>query len=277
MVANARFTWANIALRTLEEQALIPLTHEHPLEMGVNRNERGILDRFRGDPRYVELFEAAFPAARDTITLENVVKAISSFERTLVSLESPYDRFLAGQTKALNAAARRGYDLFRSENLNCARCHAGRNFRMVAGHLTTDADHLMAYHNTGLYNVGGTGAYPGDSPGLIGSTGVPEDAGRFKAPTLRNIAVTSPYMHDGSVPTLDEVIDFYAAGGRLIASGSNAGDGRANPFKSPFITGFDITPEEKRDLIAFLESLTDRAFLTNPAFSNPFAETPLGQ
>ena len=86
--------------------------------------------------------------------------------------------------------------------------------------------------------------------------------GRFRTPSLRNVAVTAPYMHDGSVKTLSEVIDIYAAGGR--------GAGRRNPFKSVFASGFEITPVQKKDLLAFLNSLTDESFLTNPRFSNPF-------
>jgi cytochrome c peroxidase len=101
-------------------------------------------------------------------------------------------------------------------------------------------------------------------------TEIPEDMGRFKAPTLRNVGVTAPYMHDGSVATLEDVIAIYAAGGRVIASGPLAGDGRTNRFKSSLITGFEISPDETRDLVEFLHSLTDKAFLTNPAFANPF-------
>jgi cytochrome c peroxidase len=93
--------------------------------------------------------------------------------------------------------------------------------------------------------------------------------GRFKAPTLRNIALTAPYMHDGSIPTLEAVIDHYKAGGRKIHVGKFAGVGSKNPFKSEFISGFELTEAEKNDLIAFLKSLTDEIFIHNPAFSNP--------
>ena len=91
----------------------------------------------------------------------------------------------------------------------------------------------------------------------------------FKAPTLRNIARSAPYMHDGSLATLDEVIDFYAAGGRVIHDGPRAGDGRAHPGKSPFIKGFELTPEERADLLAFLNALTDERFLADPRHGNP--------
>ena len=97
----------------------------------------------------------------------------------------------------------------------------------------------------------------------------PEDMGAFRAPTLYNIALTAPYMHDGSVTTLEEVVEHYAAGGRLIESGAHAGDGRKNPYKSDRVAGLELEEQEKRDLVEFLKSLTDEDFVTNPRFSNP--------
>jgi len=97
-----------------------------------------------------------------------------------------------------------------------------------------------------------------------------QDVGKFRAPTLRNIAVTAPYMHDGSIATLGEVLDHYAAGGRTIAAGAHAGVGRDNPNKSPNVRGFAMTGADKRDLIAFLETLTDSGFLKNRALSDPW-------
>ena len=129
----------------------------------------------------------------------------------------------------------------------------------------------QGFFNTGLYNVDGLGAYPTVDQGLIEVTGQSMDMGRFRAPTLRNIAVTAPYFHDGSAATLEEVLDIYAAGGRVIDDGENAGDGRQSPIKSGFVHGFALSDQDKADLLAFLESLTDERLLTNPAFSNPFA------
>jgi cytochrome c peroxidase len=93
--------------------------------------------------------------------------------------------------------------------------------------------------------------------------------GRFKAPTLRNIEKTAPYMHDGSIATLSEVLDHYAAGGRNVIDGPHAGDGRASPFKSDFVPGFALSASEKADVIAFLESLTDEELLTDPRYADP--------
>ena len=103
-------------------------------------------------------------------------------------------------------------------------------------------------------------------------TGERRDMGRFKAPSLRNVAVTAPYMHDGSVATLRDVVANYERGGRLIETGRNAGDGRLSPFKSEFVNGFDLSDTERDDLIAFLESLTDQTVLADPRFSNPFLD-----
>ena len=270
---NGRYTWANDSLTTLEQQALVPLTNRHPLEMGLVEGEAaGALARVRDDAAYRPLFRDAFPGEQDPITLTNVVRAISTFVRTLLSFESPYDQFLRGDRQALSESARRGMDLFRSTEFKCARCHDGINFRMTPGHRTGRDDETVAYHNTGLYNLTGDGSYPEVDRGLFDVTHVAADMGRFKAPTLRNVAVTAPYMHDGSMATLEEVLDHYAAGGRVIASGPHAGDGRRNPHKSPLVPGFPLTPAQKRDLLAFLDSLTDRAFLNNPAFANPFHE-----
>ena len=106
--------------------------------------------------------------------------------------------------------------------------------------------------------------------GVAEITGEDRDMGKFRAPTLRNIAVTAPYMHDGSIATLDGVLDHYAAGGRTIASGPHAGIGHDNPNKDPLIGGFELSGPDRQDLIAFLLSLTDEAVLHDPRFANPW-------
>ena len=131
---------------------------------------------------------------------------------------------------------------------------------------------LRPFHNTGLYNTAGDFSYPAIDTGLFEVTGNKQDVGRFRAPTLRNIGLTAPYMHDGSIANLSQVIDFYAAAGRNLSSGDNAGDGRLNPLKSQFIKGFVLNKQEKNDLINFLLTLTDSQFITNPQHSNPFKE-----
>jgi cytochrome c peroxidase len=148
--------------------------------------------------------------------------------------------------------AKRGMELFFSEKLECFHCHGGFNFTQSSQHENQRLD-LQPFHNTGLHNVNDKGAYPIDDQGLIEVTLQPGDMGKFRAPTLRNVEVSAPYMHDGSLATLDDVIDFYAAGGR--------GHGMVNPLKSHFLAGFELKSQQKQDLIAFLHSLTDRQFL----------------
>jgi cytochrome c peroxidase len=159
-------------------------------------------------------------------------------------------------------------ELFFSERLECFHCHGGFNFTDS----TTHADALVesiGYHNTGLYNTDGNGAYPVDNTGLLDMTGVRRDMGRFKAPTLRNIALTAPYMHDGSIATLDDVIDHYERGGRQITNGQYAGDGRLSPYKSEFVRGFELSAAERADLISFLQALTDRDLIERESLSDP--------
>jgi cytochrome c peroxidase len=121
-----------------------------------------------------------------------------------------------------------------------------------------------------LYNLAGLLSYPAADAGLHDVTLDAKDVGKFKAPTLRNIAVTAPYMHDGSIATPEEVLDHYAAGGRTIVGGPYQGVGRANVNKSPAIRGFTLTAAERSDLVAFLKSLTDDQLLRDPRFANPW-------
>ena len=188
----------------------------------------------------------------------------------MISADSPYDRYQRGDDTALSESALRGMDLFFSERLECFHCHSGFSF----SDSVSSPDFPFSeqpFHNNGMYNVGNTGKYP-TNQGVYEVTGREEDRGKFKAPTLRNIGVTGPYLHDGSVETLEELIDFYAAGGRNITEGPNAGDGTQHPNKSTFIAGFELSESERSDLIAFLHALTDETFLTNPALSDPYAE-----
>jgi cytochrome c peroxidase len=198
------------------------------------------------------------------------VKALTSFVRTLISFDSPFDRYAYhGEDAALSESQIRGMNLFMSERLECAHCHSGFNFSQFVTHENaTAAD--RAFHVTGLYPDGPF--VSGADYGLFLVTGEQADMDRFKAPTLRNVARSAPYMHDGSLATLNDVIDFYAAGGRVLTEGARSGDGRAHPGKSPFIKGFTLTAQEREDLLNFLSSLTDERFLTDPRYSDPFEQ-----
>ena len=267
----SRLTWADPLLDRLEDQALTPLLGEQPVEMGLGGKMDDFAALLRSEPTYKELTRKAFPKDQDPYSLLNGVRAISAFLRTIISFESPYDRYLRGDEIAISDAAIRGMDLFFSERLECFHCHGGFNFTDSTTHANTTVDQV-GYHNTGLYNLEGSGAYPQDNTGLYDMTGERRDMGRFKAPSLRNVAVTAPYMHDGSIPTLLDAIAHYERGGRLIEKGAHAGDGRLSPFKSEFVTGFQLNDSERADLVAFLESLTDETVLTNERYSNPFLD-----
>jgi cytochrome c peroxidase len=148
-------------------------------------------------------------------------------------------------------------ELFYSERLECFHCHGGFNFTDSSRHGEYNPT-ALPYHNTGLYNEDGKGAYPAGNAGVYDVSGDARDMGRFRAPTLRNIAVTAPYMHDGSIATLGGVLDHYAAGGRAHSK-----------LTSEFIPGFIISDTEKADVIAFLQSLTDETVLKDPRLGPP--------
>jgi cytochrome c peroxidase len=258
------FTWADPNVRRLEDQILVPLLGTHPVELGMGGHEAELTARLERDPLYAELFAAAFPGEPRPASVPNLARAIACFERTLISGDSPYDQVVfQGKMDAMTDAAWRGMRLFFSDRLACSRCHAGFNFSGPVDYVGTeefDRPPGPQFHNTGLYDLDGRGAYPAIDTGLRDVTGRRRDMGKFKAPTLRNIALTAPYMHDGSVATLEEAIDHYARGGRA------GGDSRA---KSALLTGFALTSDEKRDLVEFLGSLTDTAFVGDPRFSAP--------
>ncbi|MFM8411772.1 MAG: MbnH family di-heme enzyme, partial [Alphaproteobacteria bacterium] len=236
-VYNPTLTWMNPLLDTFEKQALVPLFGESPVELGFGGREDELAARVAADPVYRSMFDEAFPGEAEPVSVGNLVKALGAFQRTLVSGSSPYDRWVAGEEDALSASAKRGKDLFFSELLECRHCHGGLNFASALQHDGSPRE-KTPFENNGLYDVGGTGAYPAPNVGLVEFTGDVRDSGRMKPPTLRNIALTAPYMHDGSIATLEGVVEHYARGGRKTDSGPAAGDGALSPYKSTFITGF---------------------------------------
>lgn len=204
----------------LESQILGPI--ENPNEMDLPFTEA--MARVANHPEYPDLFEEAFGDGVSPITLST---AIATYERVLVSYNSPFDQYYYQSNKsALSEAAKRGLDLFLSNELNCSSCHALP--------LTTNFN----FENNGLYTF-----Y--QDAGRVRITEIAQDSGKFKVPTLRNIELTAPYMHDGGLKSLEEVIDHYASGGKNHVN------------KSPLLTGFQISESQKMDLILFLKSLTD--------------------
>lgn len=247
---NAGFNWASPELTRLEEQLLRPLLGEHPVEMGLKGREAAVLEALSGDASLSTAFAEAFPGDGAPVTWDNLVRALAAYVRSLVSAESPFDRYLfRDDRQALDEPARRGMALFFSERTGCADCHSGILFGgPVRSVETPDARPL--YANTGLYDVDGRGGYPPGDQGLKEATGREEDNGRFRVPSLRDVALTAPYMHDGSLATLAEVIDHYDRGGRARQPG------RAAPLRDPRIRPLGLDAQEKLDLEAFLRSLT---------------------
>jgi cytochrome c peroxidase len=207
-------TWANPRMTSLEEQMLVPMFGEHPVELGLKDHESRIYDELATDPLYARLFSDAFPGEGSAITTRKIVSAIAAFERTIVSFRSPYDRYkFGGEAKALSPAAKRGEALY-SSKAACAQCHRGLNL---------DGE-----------------SYPA-VPSIAAHGRSAEDVNAFRPPTLRNIAWTAPYMHDGRDDTLAEVL-----------------------------AAFPLLPDERDDLLAFLNSLTDLDALVDSRWSDPW-------
>lgn len=278
---SGSYTWADPGVRRLEQQATVPITNRAPVEMGMAGREGELVRRLESEPVYRSLFREAFPEDESPVSMQNVARAIASFERTILSFDSPYDRFVfGGDVDALSPEAWRGMQLFFSDRTKCGECHGGLNLAGASTTADQDLTPLLpanqstsedfgnnpqrpdpTFHNTALYDQDGDG-YPVADKGLRRISKAPEDDGAFKIPTLRNVAVTAPYMHDGSIETLEAVIDHYAMGGRAPG----------NPRKSALVGGFEITACEKSDLLSFLQSLTDESFLTDPRFADPWIE-----
>ncbi len=266
-------TWANPQLNSLEVQSLIPLFGEHPVEMGMAGKEQALFVRLGSDATYQRLFKKAFPQeAREGVqslySLSTLTKALASFQRSLLSFDSPYDRYkYGGQKNAMSTAALRGEALFFGEKMECYHCHGGFNFTDNIRHSKLPLAE-RGFHNTGLFNQDGRGAYPQNNPGIREFTGDPGDEGKFRTPSLRNVALTAPYMHDGSIATLEQVIrDHYALAGKAARAAHGV-----SPIRSALMAGFEVTEQEVRDLTAFLESLTDPSFIQNPKHADPWSQ-----
>lgn len=242
-----KFFWDGRA-NSLEEQATIPLTNPH--EMGQSLTLSA--EKLSKTAPYPALFKQVF--GDEHITGNRIVKAISQFERTLISANSKYDQYLRN-TYSPTADELKGMELFSRgaqpekgiRGANCAHCHGGPK------------TYMELFHNNGLDSI------PQDK-GIETLTSSPGDVGRFKVPTLRNIALTGPYMHDGRFKTLAEVVDHYSEHIAESASLSAFLRGESN---EPGNLSLKLRPEEKRQIIAFLNMLTDSSFITDKRFSDP--------
>jgi cytochrome c peroxidase len=237
---DTTFFWDGRA-HTLEQQATMPITN--PIEMGsVGVDSATVLKKLAADPYYLKLFENAFGDSK--ITFDRIGKAIASFERTLISGNSAYDRMkFQHDSSAMSASALRGMALFfdqSSTGANCVGCHSGDNF--------TD---------NGFYATGFTQEYYNSDPGRATITKQDSDIGRFKTPTLRNVALTAPYAANGGTATLYDMIKHYNDGGNHTRNQ----DSRIRPL--------NLTDEQMNDLVAFLNSLTDVSFTKRSDFQKP--------
>jgi cytochrome c peroxidase len=224
---NSSLGWSPDGAADLETQMLTPLLAQHPVELGLPGIEPQLLQHLANEESYRNAFAAAYPQERSPINRRNLVRAIASFERSLIAADSDFDRYLFGdQRNALNAAARRGMDLFLGRRTGCTNCHSGILFSGPVR--TTDEPNAVApFANNGI----------GDTASL------------FRVPTLRNVARTGPYMHDGSMTTLAEVLEHYS---------------RRGPGAEAAMTPIRLSTREKTDLLAFLQSLTGRPAAIRP-------------
>ncbi len=213
---------------TLEEQVGMPI--EDPLEM--NLPLPTAVARLAADPSYLADFNLAYGEAP---TVQTLTRALASFVRTLVSSNSRYDKHLRGQEQALSESEVSGMKLFFSKETGCFHCHS---------------EHTLS--NDGFFNNGSF--LEGGDVGRQALTGRTGDLGKFRVPNLRNVEVTAPYMHDGSLATLEEVVEHYARGGR------------GHPSTDTQIEALSLSAEDKVDLVNFLKSLTDRTFLSDPRY-----------
>jgi cytochrome c peroxidase len=259
---NHYFNWANTSITSLEQQMEQPLFSHHIPEMGLQENDPAIVRKIIQQQQYKNLLTTAWP--NETISWIYIKKALAAYVASLQSYQSPYDRYKQGDTNALNEPAKKGMQLFFSDQLKCSRCHIPPNFGA-----DSSLPVAQQFYNIGLYNLK-DGAYASDDNGLFTETGIITDKGKFRVPSLRNLSFTAPYFHDGSAETLQDALQVFEAGGRTINKGINGGDGRKNPYKDKSMSGYTMTTEERICLVNFLLSLDDSTILSNPLFHNPF-------
>lgn len=217
---------------TLEMQILVPIQEHNEFDFNIVL----IVEKLQKDSTYQQMSRAAYD--RGEMDAFVLTRAISTFERSLLSGNSRYDEFFfQNKNNALTATELRGMDLFFGEKTGCSNCHNDFNFTNYA------------FGNNGLYEN-----Y--SDPGRFRLTGEESDRAKFKVPTLRNIELTAPYMHDGSIETLEEIILHYESGGK------------DHPNKSDLIEPFTLTEIERNELVLFLKTLTDESFINNPLFKN---------
>jgi cytochrome c peroxidase len=249
--------WGNPVVNSLEKQVKRPLYNAHPIELGFQLDSSKRLREISNHKMYQKLISKAYP--NQPFSSKLLEQSIVAYVKKLQSRNSAFDQNI------MSESAKKGFELFKSERFNCISCHTLPDFTLATKSINTN----NVFANIGLYNVQNQNKYPELDNGIAQFTKQPTDDGMFKIPSLRNVLLTAPYMHDGSVESIEEVINIYSRGGRNIAFGPNTGDGKNNKKKHKLITGFSISETEKQDLISFLGALTDSTIFTNPIFQNP--------
>lgn len=252
-------TWSNLAFFELERHMIVPLFGDDPPEMAAMFDDGWLQDQLSQDPTLSQaLLEHSQVASMQELRWPFVLSSIADYMRSLTSLDSAWDRYQAGDALALSADALAGEALFFSAQLQCSSCHPPPFFSTAfSSGSRARAPTDQAFANNGLYYVKDSeSGYPLNDPGLMEFTGKSADGGKFRIPSLRNVELSAPYMHDGSIPTLDAVLDHYRTGGRVIQEGPHRGQGFRHPNKDPRVSGFDLDASQRRQLLAFLRSLT---------------------
>lgn len=256
---SSYITWSNLAFFELERHMIVPLFGDDPPEMAARFDDIWLQEQLSQDPKLSQaLLEHSQLDSMQALRWPFVLSKVADYMRSLTSFDSAWDRYQAGEPSALSADARAGEALFFSSQLQCSSCHPPPFFSTAfSSGAASRAPKTQAFANNGLYFLQDSeSGYPREDPGLMEFTGDPADGGRFRIPSLRNVQLSAPYMHDGSIASLDEVLDHYQAGGRFILDGAHRGDGSRHPNKDPRVSGFDLNATQRRQLLAFLESLT---------------------
>ncbi len=234
--------WADPKIKTLENQVVGPLFKKHPIELGMDSNNMNVLNVISSDKKYAVLLHNF---NKTQLSWNDVIKYLSSYVGKLNARQSKYDNYLLNNNQ-LNKDELAGKKLFFSKKLNCSSCHNGIDFNKPIENKSE-----LYFANVGIDN---------NDLGLYEVTKNINDKGKFRIPSLRNVAITGPYFHNGSVTNLKEVIEIFSKGGKHLINKNTNIDQRLKPFK--------VNQTEIKQLISFLNTLTDTSYLTNPFFKN---------
>ena len=246
------FTAADTTLTTLEKQLQNPFFNNKFIELGVSGHEVEILNRIKSNPSYQKIFKH-FKQPINEISMQLIIASLADYCKSLNSYQSKYDLYLKNpKSNIFTKSEKAGMDLFFSDSFACSQCHGGINFntpKLNPENIFLKNGFFLAYKTNvatkfsedfGLYNVSHN----------------PQDIGRFRIPSLRNVLLTSPYMHDGNIETITELLQKYSQGGII------------NAPKDDRIKGFNMTKQEESSIISFLTTLTDTSYYSNPLFLN---------